>query len=173
MPPKAAVATSVPPSSARTAAHPYAPTSRTSRRTTSIDEKPLASPIESFAPTIMEQQDQSPTQAASTRTRKRGGGAVQTPKSTRQQFSACHACRYRRSVSLYTCLWFLTHLYNRVKCDLKDLSTDAAMGQDISCTNCLERGIRCKDDYADNKKQLRRGKRINQLELEYAISFRS
>ncbi|CAG8779751.1 16208_t:CDS:2, partial [Acaulospora colombiana] len=37
---------------------------------------------------------------------------------------------------------------------------------DITCTNCRERGIRCKDDYADSKKQLRRGKRINQLELE-------
>jgi hypothetical protein len=56
--------------------------------------------------------------------------------------------------------------FRRVKCDLKDLSMNNDPDADISCTNCRERGIRCKDDYADSKKQLRRGKRINQLELE-------
>jgi hypothetical protein len=55
---------------------------------------------------------------------------------------------------------------SRVKCDLKDLSVDVDPNVEISCTNCRERGIRCKDDYAESKKQLRRGKRINQLELE-------
>lgn len=56
----------------------------------------------------------------------------------------------------------------RVKCDLKDVSENLDPNADVSCTNCLERGIRCKDDFKDdnNKKQLRRGKRINQLELE-------
>ncbi|PVF98575.1 hypothetical protein CPB86DRAFT_814609 [Serendipita vermifera] len=130
---------------ARNAAHPYAnaqSTSKASRRTDSLDTKPEPSPTSILSPA-----EGQPT--PHTRSRKKPSAGSQSAKTPRQQFSACHACRYRR-----------------VKCDLKDLSVNAEANADISCTNCRERGIRCKDDYADSKKQLRRGKRINQLELE-------
>ncbi|KAG8808002.1 hypothetical protein FRC17_004179 [Serendipita sp. 399] len=128
-------------SAARAAAHPYA-NARSNKRTTSVDEKPQLSPSGLVSPTELE--------ASPTVRPKKKGGSISQPKSTRQQFSACHACRFRR-----------------VKCDLKEFSSEADPNIEVSCTNCRERGIRCKDDYADNnKRQLRRGKRINQLELE-------
>ncbi|CCA70017.1 hypothetical protein PIIN_03957 [Serendipita indica DSM 11827] len=129
-------------STARAAAHPYA-NARASRRTSSFDEKPHVSPTSVISPT-----EDIPTTTGRAK-KKTSSVPQQQPKSSRQQFSACHACRYRR-----------------VKCDLKDRGEDADPSGDISCTNCRERGIRCKDDYAESKKQLRRGKRINQLELE-------
>ncbi|KAI0831185.1 hypothetical protein BC628DRAFT_1311765 [Trametes gibbosa] len=73
------------------------------------------------------------------------------PKSTRQQYSACGACRIRR-----------------VKCDLKDLPT-LASGQHPPCSNCSERGINCVDEFAEVKavKLLRRGRRIQRVEAVY------
>ncbi|KAJ7582617.1 hypothetical protein C8J56DRAFT_864712 [Mycena floridula] len=75
----------------------------------------------------------------------------QQPKSTRQQFSACGACRMRR-----------------VRCDLKDLPI-AAAGPHPSCSNCTERGLKCVDEFADVKavKLLRRGRRLQQVEAIY------
>ncbi|KAF7295332.1 Zn(2)-C6 fungal-type domain-containing protein [Mycena indigotica] len=71
------------------------------------------------------------------------------PKSTRQQYSACGACRMRR-----------------VRCDLKDLPV--ANGPHPTCSNCLERGLKC-DEFADVKavKLLRRGRRLQQVEQIY------
>lgn len=71
------------------------------------------------------------------------------PKSSRQQFSACGACRMRR-----------------VRCDLKDLS---ASSNHSPCSNCKERGLNCVDEYAEIKavKLLRRGRRLQQVEAIY------
>ncbi|KAG5716270.1 hypothetical protein E4T56_gene10634 [Termitomyces sp. T112] len=73
------------------------------------------------------------------------------PKSSRQQFSACGACRMRR-----------------VRCDLKDLPF-TAVGPHPSCSNCKERGLKCVDEFADVKavKLLRRGRRLQQVEAIY------
>ncbi|KAF9532331.1 hypothetical protein CPB83DRAFT_759588 [Crepidotus variabilis] len=73
------------------------------------------------------------------------------PKSSRQQFSACGACRMRR-----------------VRCDLKDLPI-ASAGPNPACSNCKERGINCIDEFADVKavKLLRRGRRLQQVEAIY------
>ncbi|CEL55161.1 hypothetical protein RSOLAG1IB_01169 [Rhizoctonia solani AG-1 IB] len=72
------------------------------------------------------------------------------PKSTRQQFAACGACRMRR-----------------VKCDLKDVNPRA--GETPMCTNCQERGLKCVDEFANVKavKLLRRGRRLAQVEQVY------
>ncbi|QRW03794.1 Fungal Zn(2)-Cys(6) binuclear cluster domain [Ceratobasidium sp. AG-Ba] len=72
------------------------------------------------------------------------------PKSTRQQFAACGACRMRR-----------------VKCDLKDMSPRP--GETPMCTNCQERGLKCVDEFANVKavKLLRRGRRLAQVEQVY------
>nr|GAT59651.1 predicted protein [Mycena chlorophos] len=72
------------------------------------------------------------------------------PKSTRQQYSACGACRMRR-----------------VRCDLKDLPV--ASGPHPACSNCQERGLKCVDEFADVKavKLLRRGRRLQQVEQIY------
>ncbi|EPQ58392.1 hypothetical protein GLOTRDRAFT_120144 [Gloeophyllum trabeum ATCC 11539] len=74
------------------------------------------------------------------------------PKSARQQFSACGACRMRR-----------------VRCDLKDLQAAALDGQLIACSNCRERGLKCVDEFAQVKavKLLRRGRRLQQVEAVY------
>lgn len=76
------------------------------------------------------------------------------PKSSRQQFSACGACRMRR-----------------VRCDLKDLSIASASAVP-TCSNCKERGIKCVDEFADVKavKLLRRGRRLQQVEAIYGKS---
>ncbi|KAI8998747.1 hypothetical protein BD414DRAFT_408105 [Trametes punicea] len=73
------------------------------------------------------------------------------PKSTRQQYSACGACRMRR-----------------VKCDLKDLPT-LASGQHPPCSNCSERNLKCVDEFAEVKavKLLRRGRRLQKVEAVY------
>ncbi|KAF8894459.1 hypothetical protein BD779DRAFT_1501136 [Infundibulicybe gibba] len=73
------------------------------------------------------------------------------PKSSRQQFSACGACRMRR-----------------VRCDLKDLPISSA-GPHTTCSNCKERGLKCVDEFADVKavKLLRRGRRLQQVEAIY------
>ncbi|KAG6820561.1 hypothetical protein H0H93_015081 [Arthromyces matolae] len=73
------------------------------------------------------------------------------PKSSRQQFSACGACRMRR-----------------VRCDLKDLPF-TTVGPHPSCSNCKERGLKCVDEFADVKavKLLRRGRRLQQVEAIY------
>ncbi|KAG1749013.1 uncharacterized protein EDB91DRAFT_1112007 [Suillus paluster] len=80
--------------------------------------------------------------------------AAGQPKSSRQQFSACGACRMRR-----------------VRCDLKDLPiTQTSNGmQQPSCSNCKERGIKCVDEFAEVKavKLLRRGRRLQQVEAVY------
>lgn len=72
-------------------------------------------------------------------------------KSSRQQFSACGACRMRR-----------------VRCDLKDLPI-GFVGPHPACSNCKERGIKCVDEFADVKavKLLRRGRRLQQVEAIY------
>ncbi|KAL1669321.1 hypothetical protein GGG16DRAFT_127897 [Schizophyllum commune] len=72
------------------------------------------------------------------------------PKSSRQQFSACGACRMRR-----------------VRCDLKDLPS--VNGSPPACSNCKERGLKCVDEFADVKavKLLRRGRRLQQVEAIY------
>ncbi|TBU32375.1 hypothetical protein BD309DRAFT_879221 [Dichomitus squalens] len=77
--------------------------------------------------------------------------APSQPKSTRQQYSACGACRMRR-----------------VKCDLKDLPT-LASGQHPPCSNCRERGLNCVDEFAEVKavKLLRRGRRLQKVEAVY------
>ncbi|OSD01630.1 hypothetical protein PYCCODRAFT_1369162 [Trametes coccinea BRFM310] len=80
--------------------------------------------------------------------------APSQPKSTRQQYSACGACRMRR-----------------VKCDLKDLPT-LASGQHPPCSNCSERGLNCVDEFAEVKavKLLRRGRRLQEVEAVYGKS---
>ncbi|WVR07145.1 hypothetical protein IAU60_004186 [Kwoniella sp. DSM 27419] len=95
-------------------------------------------------------------------------------KTTRQQFTACGACRHRR-----------------VKCDLKDKQEAAeklaeddverglgparnkgGKSKKVSCTNCTERGLNCIDEFAPLKaaKQLRRGKRISEIEMLFGKS---
>ncbi|OXM82077.1 hypothetical protein C364_00184 [Cryptococcus neoformans Bt63] len=92
-------------------------------------------------------------------------------KTTRQQFTACGACRHRR-----------------VKCDLKDKQEQAEeaallesngrtgplreQAKKVQCSNCLERGLNCVDEFAPIKaaKQLRRGKRITEIEQLYGRS---
>ncbi|KAH8107020.1 hypothetical protein BXZ70DRAFT_885550 [Cristinia sonorae] len=76
---------------------------------------------------------------------------VQSTGKKREQFAACGACRMRR-----------------VRCDLKD-SPLTPSGQPSSCSNCRERGLNCVDEYAQNKavKQLRKGRRIQQVEAVY------
>ncbi|EEB94281.1 hypothetical protein MPER_06925 [Moniliophthora perniciosa FA553] len=73
------------------------------------------------------------------------------PKSSRQQFSACGACRMRR-----------------FRCDLKDLPVPVS-GPNPACSNCRERGLKCVDEFADVKavKLLRRGRRLQQVEAIY------
>ncbi|OCH95495.1 hypothetical protein OBBRIDRAFT_788050 [Obba rivulosa] len=73
------------------------------------------------------------------------------PKSSRQQYSACGACRMRR-----------------VRCDLKDLPISGT-GQHPPCSNCSERGLKCVDEFAEVKavKLLRRGRRLQQVEAVY------
>nr|ODN88362.1 hypothetical protein L203_02975 [Cryptococcus depauperatus CBS 7841] len=97
-------------------------------------------------------------------------GSNHTAKTTRQQFTACGACRHRR-----------------VKCDLKDrqdeferLAVTESEGtgprrgkqKRIQCSNCLERRLNCIDEFAPMKaaKQLRRGKRITEIEQLYGRS---
>ncbi|EIW85412.1 hypothetical protein CONPUDRAFT_162612 [Coniophora puteana RWD-64-598 SS2] len=77
--------------------------------------------------------------------------ATGQPKSSRQQFSACGACRMRR-----------------VRCDLKDVAM-ADPTSLPSCSNCKERGIKCVDEFAEVKavKNLRRGRRLQQVEAVY------
>ncbi|THH06755.1 hypothetical protein EW145_g3862, partial [Phellinidium pouzarii] len=72
------------------------------------------------------------------------------PKSSRQQFSACGACRMLR-------------------CDLKDLqNANPSLGH-ATCSNCQERGLKCVDEFAEIKavKLLRRGRRLQQVEAVY------
>ncbi|KAK8864304.1 hypothetical protein IAR55_001551 [Kwoniella newhampshirensis] len=107
-------------------------------------------------------------------------GGAGGSKTSRQQFTACGACRHRR-----------------VKCDLKDKQEQAEKvaeeegeesgvgpirkGQGggkqnrVSCTNCVERGLNCIDEFAPMKaaKQLRRGKRISEIEMLYGKSAAS
>ncbi|KAI0282211.1 hypothetical protein BGY98DRAFT_1121989 [Russula aff. rugulosa BPL654] len=81
------------------------------------------------------------------------------PKSSRQQFSACGACRMRR--------------YSRlVRCDLKDLPFSST-GTQPQCSNCKERGLKCVDEFAEVKavKLLRRGRRLQQVEAVYGKSI--
>jgi hypothetical protein len=70
--------------------------------------------------------------------------AAGQPKSSRQQFSACGACRMRRFVYLGSSLTH-PHCNHRVRCDLKDLPITQTSGgtQPPSCSNCKERGIKC------------------------------
>ncbi|KAH9180309.1 hypothetical protein EDB89DRAFT_2062044 [Lactarius sanguifluus] len=77
------------------------------------------------------------------------------PKSSRQQFSACGACRMRR-----------------VRCDLKDLPFSST-GTQPQCSNCKERGLKCVDEFAEVKavKLLRRGRRLQQVEAVYGKSI--
>ncbi|KAH9039040.1 hypothetical protein EDB84DRAFT_1478375 [Lactarius hengduanensis] len=77
------------------------------------------------------------------------------PKSSRQQFSACGACRMRR-----------------VRCDLKDLPFSST-GTQPQCSNCKERGLKCVDEFAEVKavKLLRRGRRLQQVEAVYGKSM--
>ncbi|KAI0306791.1 hypothetical protein B0F90DRAFT_1693299 [Multifurca ochricompacta] len=77
------------------------------------------------------------------------------PKSSRQQFSACGACRMRR-----------------VRCDLKDLPFSNT-GTQPQCSNCKERGLKCVDEFAEVKavKLLRRGRRLQQVEAVYGKSI--
>ncbi|KAJ7771697.1 hypothetical protein B0H16DRAFT_1660677 [Mycena metata] len=66
------------------------------------------------------------------------------PKSSRQQYSACGACRMRR--------------------------TSQSQAVPIpACSNCQERGLKCVDEFADVKavKLLRRGRRLQQVEAIY------
>ncbi|KIR40696.1 hypothetical protein I313_03352 [Cryptococcus deuterogattii Ram5] len=103
--------------------------------------------------------------------RANGSDSTSSTKTTRQQFTACGACRHRR-----------------VKCDLKDkqeqvekttLSESGGrtgpmreQAKKIQCSNCLERGLNCVDEFAPIKaaKQLRRGKRITEIEQLYGKS---
>ncbi|BEI87789.1 uncharacterized protein CcaverHIS019_0105070 [Cutaneotrichosporon cavernicola] len=99
-------------------------------------------------------------------------GAKGNPnKVPRHQFTACGACRHRR-----------------VKCDLRarqeeaereaflddaqNGNTGSLRHRRASCTNCQERGTNCVDEYAPLKaaKQLRRGKRISEIEMLYGKS---
>ncbi|KDQ17275.1 hypothetical protein BOTBODRAFT_30091 [Botryobasidium botryosum FD-172 SS1] len=74
------------------------------------------------------------------------------PKSSRQQYTACVACRMRR-----------------IKCDLKDAVKIAESRgeppEQAKCTNCVERAFNCADEFSERKKKsLRRGRRIIQVD---------
>ncbi|QRW17673.1 Fungal Zn(2)-Cys(6) binuclear cluster domain [Rhizoctonia solani] len=90
------------------------------------------------------------TATASTHSASAAARRDSQPKSTRQQFAACGACRMRR-----------------VKCDLKDVNPRP--GETPMCTNCQERGLKCVDEFANVKavKLLRRGRRLAQVEQVY------
>jgi hypothetical protein len=65
------------------------------------------------------------------------------PKSSRQQFSACGACRMRRySRLLAQPTTVCSVVGNRVRCDLKDLPFSST-GTQPQCSNCKERGLKC------------------------------
>ncbi|KAL7421552.1 hypothetical protein Q5752_003321 [Cryptotrichosporon argae] len=99
-------------------------------------------------------------------------GQSPTTKTPRHQFTACGACRHRR-----------------VKCDLRakqeeaerlaaeegDVGPARPRRRKVSCTNCEERGTNCVDEYAPLKaaKQLRRGKRISEIEMLFGKSATS
>ena len=107
------------------------------------------------------------------------------PKSSRQQFSACGACRMRRwglPLLLYLGGVLIRGRGNRVRCDLKDLPFSST-GTQPQCSNCKERGLKCvfvtsplsippsldarpSDEFAEVKavKLLRRGRRLQQVE---------
>ncbi|KDQ16343.1 hypothetical protein BOTBODRAFT_54128 [Botryobasidium botryosum FD-172 SS1] len=77
------------------------------------------------------------------------------PKSSRQQYTACAACRMRR-----------------VKCDLKVAASIAeSRGEPperARCTNCADRALKCVDEFAERKKKsLRRGRRLIQVEQRF------
>ncbi|KAL1413541.1 hypothetical protein Q8F55_001315 [Vanrija albida] len=100
---------------------------------------------------------------------KKNRGPDRVVKVPRHQFTACGACRHRR-----------------VKCDLRTRQEEAERAailddpqgtspvrrHKVSCTNCQERGTNCVDEYAPLKaaKQLRRGKRISEIEMLYGKS---
>ncbi|KAK1218258.1 hypothetical protein PQX77_014631 [Marasmius sp. AFHP31] len=92
-----------------------------------------------------------PSSSSSSRTAPYSRRPSGQPKSSRQQFSACGACRMRR-----------------VRCDLKDLPVPTS-GPNPACSNCRERGLKCVDEFADVKavKLLRRGRRLQQVEAIY------
>ncbi|KAF8969907.1 hypothetical protein BDZ97DRAFT_1793314 [Flammula alnicola] len=106
------------------------------------------SPRGSSASTSTSSQATQSARASTTPYSRRSGSQ---PKSSRQQFSACGACRMRR-----------------VRCDLKDLPI-GFVGPHPACSNCKERGIKCVDEFADVKavKLLRRGRRLQQVEAIY------
>ncbi|EGO21595.1 hypothetical protein SERLADRAFT_440847 [Serpula lacrymans var. lacrymans S7.9] len=85
----------------------------------------------------------SSTRSASSNAAPYARRAAGQPKSSRQQFSA-------------------------VRCDLKDLPVSPS-GQQSSCSNCRERGIKCVDEFAEVKavKLLRRGRRLQKAEAVY------
>jgi hypothetical protein len=109
------------------------------------------------------------------------------PKSSRQQFSACGACRMRRWGSSFVAVPRSACSTgggpNRVRCDLKDLPFSST-GTQPQCSNCKERGLKCvfvsshcsiwlpflifrpSDEFAEVKavKLLRRGRRLQQVE---------
>ncbi|KAF7972097.1 hypothetical protein HWV62_18914 [Athelia sp. TMB] len=75
------------------------------------------------------------------------------PKTSRQQFSACGACRGRR-----------------VRCDLKEVALLVPRGEKAICTECRTRGINCVDEFGNMRqatRNLRRGRRIQQIEDIY------
>ena len=82
----------------------------------------------------------------SSASRRTSSSSSSQPKSSRQQFSACGACRMRRwgfcyctsvAVACSTECWG-----NRVRCDLKDLPFSST-GTQPQCSNCKERGLKC------------------------------
>ncbi|TXT15729.1 hypothetical protein VHUM_00232 [Vanrija humicola] len=97
----------------------------------------------------------------------RGGNASSPAKVPRHQFTACGACRHRR-----------------VKCDLRTrqeeaervaILEDAQSGTTTNASSVRRRKVsctNCQDEYAPLKaaKQLRRGKRISEIEMLYGKS---
>ncbi|KAH9981533.1 hypothetical protein BGW80DRAFT_1270701, partial [Lactifluus volemus] len=96
-----------------------------------------------------------PYPSSTTRRTSSSSSSSSQPKSSRQQFSACGACRMRR-----------------VRCDLKDLPFSST-GTQPQCSNCKERGLKCVDEFAEVKavKLLRRGRRLQQVEAVYGKSI--
>jgi hypothetical protein len=116
------------------------------------------------------------------------------PKSSRQQFSACGACRMRRySRFLAQPTTVCSVVGNRVRCDLKDLPFSST-GTQPQCSNCKERGLKCvsvpspgqalsflrsshsySDEFAEVKavKLLRRGRRLQQVEFVSTLTLSS
>ncbi|WVQ72607.1 hypothetical protein IAR50_002165 [Cryptococcus sp. DSM 104548] len=143
-------------------------------------QEPLPSPIKIHPgpPNVLPSSStewQSHAPKASRKTPRNAGtksGSGSGTKTTRQQFTACSACRHRR-----------------VRCDLKDrmeqaekasradgkegLGPDRAKAKVVQCTNCIERALNCVDEFAPLKaaKQLRRGKRIAEIEVLYGKSL--